>query len=98
MEAKIIIPPLVQIPVYKDRPKGCGVAAAEHDPRSHCQKLGSSWFGVGKNEWAVSRNRLLGIEMKGVVMAEKLVMIPGCKKPDGCRMNIDSPDFVHKRP
>ena len=59
---------------------------------------GSSWFGVGKNEWAVSRNRLLGIEMKGVVMAEKLVMIPGCKKPDGCRMNIDSPDFVHKRP
>ena len=39
MEAKIIIPPLVQIPVYKDRPKGCGVAAAEHDPRSHCQKL-----------------------------------------------------------
>ena len=61
-------------------------------------KKGSSWFGVGKNEWAVSRNRLLGIEMKGVVMAEKLVMIPGCKKPDGCRMNIDSPDFVHKRP
>ena len=62
------------------------------------QYIGSSWFGVGKNEWAVSRNRLLGIEMKGVVMAEKLVMIPGCKKPDGCRMNIDSPDFVHKRP
>ena len=60
--------------------------------------LGSSWFGVGEFEWAVSRNRLLGIEMKGVVMAEKLVIIPGCKKPDGCRMNIGSPDFVHKRP
>ena len=40
---------------------------------------------------------LVGKEKVEVERVKKLVMILGCEKTDGCRMNINSLDFIPKQ-